>query len=212
MSCAQCQGIEELFSEAYVNKELQRYRARGPIKTTGMLIEAIRQTAVEGLTLLDIGGGVGALQHALLQAGAQEATSVDASQAYTDAAREEAQRRGLSSRVKQVHANFTDAADRIAPADIVTLDRVICCYDDMEKLVRLSAERARRLYGLVYPRDTWWLRFGLRLENAYFKLSRCPYRSFIHSSQAVEGLLKEKGFRRISYRRTLFWQVAVFAR
>ena len=35
--------------------------------------------------------------------------------------------------------------------DILTLDRVICCYPDMQKLVGLSAKRARKLYGLIYP-------------------------------------------------------------
>ena len=44
-------------------------------------------------------------------------------------------------------------SDEIEAADVVTLDRVICCYPDMEALVGRSAERALRLYGLVHPRD-----------------------------------------------------------
>ena len=55
---------------------------------------------------------------------------------------------------------------RLPAATIVTLDRVICCYPDMERLVRTSAEKARRLYGAVYPRERWWARVGVALMNA----------------------------------------------
>jgi hypothetical protein len=66
MTCSQCQGIEDLFSEEYVAGELKRYRRRGPDKTTRILIEALKKDGVEGETLLDIGGGLGAIQHELL--------------------------------------------------------------------------------------------------------------------------------------------------
>lgn len=212
MNCCQCQGIEELFSQQYVEKELSHYRSKGPDRTTRMLVEAVKEEGVAGQTLLDIGGGVGAIQHELLQAGVEHATDVEASAAYVRAAREEAGRRGYTDRVTHLQGNFVDLANNIDPADIVTLDRVICCYPDMEKMVSLSAERARKLYGLVYPRDTWWIRAGIAVQNLYFRLRRNPYRAFIHPAQRVEALLSSTGLKRKSYRRTLFWQVVVYTR
>jgi magnesium-protoporphyrin O-methyltransferase len=212
MNCCQCQGIEELFSQKYVAKELSRYRAKGPDKTTDMLTEAVKKEGVEGLTLLDIGGGVGAVQHALLGAGVNHATNVEASTAYIGAARAEARRRSLADRISFYHGNFVDLAADIPPADIVTLDRVICCFPDMEKMVSLSAARAGKLYGLVYPRDTWWVKLGLALQNFYFRLRRSPFRTFTHPTKAVEAILGKYGLKRHFYRRTLFWQVAVFTR
>lgn len=212
MNCCQCQGIEELFTEKYVTKELSRYRAKGPDKTTRMLAEAIKQAGVDGLTLLDIGGGVGAVQHELLDAGVQSATDVEASSAYITAARTEAQRRGFADRVSFQYGNFVDLAAEITPADIVTLDRVICCYHDMEQLVSLSAARARRLYGLVYPRDTWWVKIGLALENIYFRLRRSHFRTYFHPTISVEAILVSNGLKRRFYRHTLVWQVVVYAR
>jgi magnesium-protoporphyrin O-methyltransferase len=211
MNCCQCQGIEELFSQEYVTRELSRYRLKGPDKTTRMLAESIKREGVDGLTLLDIGGGVGAIQHELLSAGAQSATDVEASTAYLTAAKAETQRRGLADRVSYQFGNFVDLAAGIEPADIVTLDRVICCYPDMEKMVGLSAARARKLYGLVYPRDTWWLRIGLAVGNFFFRLRRSPFRTFSHATEAVEAVLESNGLKRRSYRRTLVWQVAVYA-
>src|SRR5574342_996940 len=108
MSCTQCQGIEELFSEEYVAGELKRYRKRGPDKTTRMLIEALKKEAVEGLTLLDVGGGLGAIQHEMLRAGVGSATDIEASAAFLSAAREETARRGYGGRVDYQHGNFVD--------------------------------------------------------------------------------------------------------
>ncbi|NLG70766.1 MAG: methyltransferase domain-containing protein [Chloroflexi bacterium] len=212
MSCSQCQGIEELFSPAYVEKELQVYRSRGPDRTTRMLTAALRTIPVEGLTLLDIGGGLGAIPHDLLAAGVREVTSVEASSAYLTAARAEMQRRGYAGQVRFYHGDFVDIAGQIPPADIVTLDRVICCYPDMESLVSLSAERTRKLYGLVYPRDTWWTRAGFGLENIWFRQRGSSYRAFVHPTKAVEDLLARHGLNLIQKRQTLVWQVAVFAR
>lgn len=212
MNCCQCQGIEELFSQQYVSKELAQYRLKGPDKTTSMLTDAIRKEGVDGLTLLDIGGGVGAVQNELIEAGVEDVTSVEASSAYIKAAKEEAQRRGQADRVSFHHGNFVELAAGIPPADIVTLDRVICCYPEMEKLVGLSAERARKLYGLVYPRDTWWVRLSLALENVYFWLRGSHYRTFTHATRAVEDLLSRNGFERRSRSQTLVWQVVVYSR
>jgi magnesium-protoporphyrin O-methyltransferase len=212
MNCCQCQGIEELFSQQYVNKELSRYRTKGPDKTTHMLIEAIEEGGVDKLTLLDIGGGLGAVQHELVGAGVQQVMSVEASTAYLSAAKEEAHRRRLADRVSYRHGDFVELAEEIAPADIVTLDRVICCYHDMEKLVSLSAERARKLYGLVYPRDAWWVRIWLALGNLFFRLRRSRFRAYSHSSKAVEALVNRNGLKRKSYRQTLVWQVIIYTR
>jgi magnesium-protoporphyrin O-methyltransferase len=43
-----------------------------------------------------------------------------------------------------------DLAGQLEPAGVVTLDRVICCYDDMQQLVSLSAARVEKLLRLVY--------------------------------------------------------------
>jgi predicted TPR repeat methyltransferase len=210
MNCCQCQGIEDLFNEKMVSQELKQYQTKGPSKTTCMMVEALKDAGVQARTLLDIGGGVGAVQHELIAAGVNQATDVDASQAYLRAAREEANRRGIADRIHFAHGNFVDLASQISPADIVTLDRVICCYPDMEQLVGLSAARANRLYGLVYPRDTWLARVGVRVLNFTFWLQRKPFRTFVHSSQAVDAIVRGQGLKPQFHRHTWLWQVVVY--
>ena len=210
MNCCQCQGLEELFDDKYVSKELADYRKKGPNKTTRILINALSSEGIQGTSLLDIGGGVGAIQHALLQAGAQMAIDVDASQAYLHAARQESQRRGIADKVSFQHGNFIDLASQIPPADIVTLDRVVCCFPDMENLIGLSAAHARKLYGLVFPRDTWWVRIGIKVANFFLRLQKNPYRGFVHPVPAMEAIITRKGFTQRFIRRTFVWQVMVF--
>ena len=211
MDCCQIQGLEEVFSQPLVDKELKRYRSKGPIKTTRLLIEAIEAEDVAGKTLLDIGGGVGAIQHALLRDGLLHATDVDASAAYLVATRSEAQRRGLADCITYQHGNFVDLAEDIPPADIVTLDRVICCYNDMERLVSLSAARAKLRYGLVYPRNTWWLKAAMKIGNFFLRLQNSQYRMFLHPNAAVEAILERNGLKKSFSSHTLIWQVVVYS-
>lgn len=115
MSCSQCQAIEEFHSQKVVKQELSRYLKKGPDNPTRNLIAAIQKEGIHGLTLLDIGGGVGGIQHALLQAGLDHATNVEASNAFLLAAKDEAQRRNLADRVSYHYGNFVDLAENIPP-------------------------------------------------------------------------------------------------
>lgn len=212
MNGCQCKGIEMMFNQKSAVRELKQYRRKGPHRTTQMLIDALKTEGIEGMTLLDIGGGVGAIQHELLRAGVSSATSVDASAAYLEAAKEEAERQGHAGRVSYYHGNFIQLAPDITPANVVTLDRVICCYHDMHALVGLSSARARDLYGLVYPRDTWWMKIWVVIENLVYWLVRNPFRSFVHPTEQVDAVVRSSGLRRRLYRKTFMWQVVVYAR
>lgn len=212
MSRCQCEGIESVFDQRLVATQLQRLRRKGALKTTRFLIEALRSRGVRDTTLLDIGGGIGVVHHELLASGAREATDVDASSAYVNAAKSEAERRGLADKTRYIYGNFLDLAGGLPPADIVTLDRVICCFDDMQGLVSASAEKARLLYGLVYPRDAWWTRLGIRLMNFTRRIRGDKFRVFSHPTEAVESVVRSRGFARAYHREAGLWQVAVFSR
>jgi len=212
MPNCQCEGIETQFNRREAANKLADYRKKGPIASTRLLIAALLEAGVQDRTLLDIGGGVGAIQVELLKAGARAAVNVDASTAYLEAAQQEARRQGLADRVAFHQGDFVELADAIPPADIVTLDRVICCYPDMPALVGRSADHARQLYALVYPRDAGWVRLGLRLENLFQRLKGSSFRVFAHPTPAVEAILNERGLHRRLHRLTGPWQIALYAR
>jgi magnesium-protoporphyrin O-methyltransferase len=176
------------------------------------LLDVLKSAGVEGKTLLDIGGGIGAIQHELVAAGADRVVSIEAASAYIDLAQTEAQRRGYADRARYRLGDFVDLAPELEPADVVTLDRVICCYHDAQNLVRLSARHARKLYGLVFPPDTWWVKLYVRLSNIYFRLRRNPFRLFVHPTEAVDALVRGEGLRQRFFRRVGVWQVLIYER
>ena len=179
---------------------------------TKLILEAIRSLKLREADLLDIGGGVGAIHHELLDDVAREATHVDASSAYLKEARQEARQRGHSERVNFIHADFTDVANELPEVDIVTLDRVVCCYPDFHRLLKAAAEHSRRALAFTYPREIWYLRFGLRVANFFQRLRRDPFRVFLHPVAEMDALLKREGLRRISVRRLFVWEMALYQR
>jgi Methyltransferase domain len=203
----------EFYDDKKAAAELRRYRKKGPNPWTRALMDALEAEGVQGTTLLDVGGGIGAIQHDLLAAGCVSATSVDASSAYLAAAREEADRRGLGGRVTYHHGDFVELAPSVPPADIVTLDRVLQVYPEWERLAALSAERARRLYGIVITRNTPFVRFVTSGINLMLWLKRKPLRAAVVPIDAVDRVLERMGFRRhTSTQVGLAWQVATYRR
>ena len=200
------------YNDKRAASQMRRYREKGPIRSTEALIDALKAEGVEGSTLLDIGGGIGAIQHELLDAGVSHATSVDASAPYLEVAREEAARRGHADRVTYLHGDFVELADSISAADIVTLDRVINVYPEWERLVEPSAERAQRLYGLVHPRNSAMVRLVASGMNLVFSLRHQSVRAYIREVDALERILRAKGLTPHVSRNVGPWQVAVYRR
>jgi len=186
-------AMGSFYDEKRAASELGKYREKGPIPSTDALIAALKGEGVEGMTLLDIGGGVGAIQHELLAAGAAHVTSVDASASYLETAREEARRRGVEDRITYQHGDFVQLAESVPPADIVTLDRVLNVYPDWERLAGLAAAHAQRLLGLVYPRNTPMTRLVVSAMNLKLRMQSKAVRAHIRPQDEIDRIARESG-------------------
>jgi hypothetical protein len=58
--------MESFYNGKLAASQLRKYRDKGPIASTQTLIDALKAEGIEGSTLLDISGGIGAIQHELL--------------------------------------------------------------------------------------------------------------------------------------------------
>lgn len=212
MPCNCCEITDSTFGEDSAKADVRSYRKRGPATQTKLILAALRSLNLRGADLLDIGGGIGVIHHELLEDVAQEATHVDASSAYLKEARVEAARRQHSERVHFIHADFTQVASEVPQADIVTLDRVVCCYPDFRRLLKAAADHSRRALALTYPRETWYLRIGLKIINFFQHLRRDPFRVFLHPVGEMDALLKREGLERVSVRRLFVWEMALYQR
>jgi len=206
-----------MFDARRARKDLRRYRKHGARGATRRLLGAIRASLRErgmvNFTHLDIGGGVGVLQHELEREGAVHTTGVDASRPYLELLRQAAAERGYEARQTRIEGDFTDVADGVEPATVVTLDKVICCYPDMVTLVRASAHKATALYGIVVPRDTVWVRAGVALANWFLRHAlRCEFRAFAHSHRAIDRVCAEEGLALDRDDPALWWCVRLYRR
>ena len=206
-----------MFDARRAHKDMRAYRKRGARGATRRLLDAVRASMRDGVTAdfthLDIGGGVGVLQHELARDGAVQTTAVDASRPYLELLREAAAERGYEVRQRRIEGDFTQVADSVAPATIVTLDKVICCYPDMVTLVRASARKATALYGIVVPRDAAWARAMVGLINWFVRrVLRWQFRAFAHSHRAIDRLCAEEGLNLDRDDRGLLWCVRLYRR
>ncbi len=212
MPCNCCQITDRTFGEDDARAGLRRYQRKGPAAQTLELLKFVRSRHPHSATLLDIGGGIGIIHHELLDDVAAQATHVDASSAYLHAAESEAARRGHAQRVKFIQADFTDVASSLPPADIVTLDRVVCCYPDFRSLLTAAASRCNEVLAMTYPREKWYMRLAIHLIDWLQSLRRDPFRVFVHPVAQMDVVLAAAGMRRVSVKRLLVWEIALYVR
>lgn len=212
-----CSTLVGQFDRDYVARELaaRRKGGAGPTSTklVGLLVAARDETdGMKGTTLLDVGAGFGDIQTALFERGLAAATHVEASGAYSEVARELARERGWEDRVRFVVGDFVDLSDTLPDADIVALDRVVCCYPDMPGLLDRSAGLARDLVALSAPRDGWFVRLAIGIKNRVRRLRGDPFRTFVHPWAAMDARLETLGFVRAGRASTLIWRIAIYRR
>ena len=203
---------DQQFNEKTVAEELKRYRTHGLGPTTRLLQEGIAQAGALTGTLLDIGSGVGSLTFALLERGITHAVAVDASTAYNRVARQEAERLGRSGAVQFIHADFVTVASDLPVVTLVTLDRVVCCYPSWRALLDAALGHAERCLALSYPRNVWYVRLGVGLENGQRRLTKNPFRAFVHPVASMEQTIRAAGFDLSSRRETWMWSADVYTR
>ncbi|MBI3750199.1 MAG: methyltransferase domain-containing protein [Chloroflexi bacterium] len=211
-SCPCCYDVE--FDERIAERDLREYRRHGPGKTTRTLASALAGDGdgASGLTVLDIGGGVGGLHRLLLEAGAASAVDIDASAPYLAAARREAQRLGLDSRIEFAHGDFVTSAPAVEAADLVGLDRVVCCYPDVDALVGAAARLTRRRLGIAVPRDGRFARFAVGAVNVWQRIIRSKLRMHAHDLARIEAAAGGAGLQLRSITAVGFWRVLLFER
>ena len=213
MTCSHCVVTDRQFDPTIARADLKRFRRRGADAATRKLVAAVQAAELpREATLLDIGGGIGAIHHHLLDRGFARAEHVDASAAYIAAAKGEAERLGHGKRVTFRHADVRAVADELALADVVTLDRVVCCDPDYAGLLRAAADHARKLLAFSYPRRNWLSRAIAECGNRWRALWRDPFRSYIHAPAAMAAVVERAGLQRRWQGGTPLWVVVVFER
>jgi magnesium-protoporphyrin O-methyltransferase len=203
--------VDQQFTRKKARQELERYRRKGAGPTTRLLSGGISQSGLAGGTLLDIGAGVGALTFELLERGIERSVIVEASAGYAAAASDEAARRDYTRQIDFVRGDFLEVAGTVSVASVVALDRVICCYPLYAELLSEALRHAERGFAFSYPKDRWYIRVGMRLENA-LRSRRSKFRTYVHPEARMREVIIAAGFELVTQKRTFIWSADVFVR
>ncbi len=170
------------------------------------MVESAVEGGLEGARVLEIGGGIGAIQAELLEAGAERGEVVELVPAWEPYARELARERGFEERTSFRVTDVLDEPDTVEPAEVVVMNRVVCCSPDGIQLTATAARLTRRRLVLSFPRDAVWMRFGIGLMNAGFWLIGRSFRVFVHSPDALVAAAEAEGLRLADRGRGLAWE------
>ena len=170
------------------------------------------ERGVDGKTMLEVGGGIGAIEIELLKAGVTRAVNIELTPTYEEAAAELLRETGLAGRVERQVIDFVSAGTDVEAADFVVLNRVICCYPDMPKLAAAAADRADALLVMSFPNRRWWTRLGLTLANLGFRAVRLQFRIFLHRPALILAIVEQRGFKTRLNQQGILWQVVALER
>jgi len=210
--CRAPAGLDEIFDERTARADARRYLRRGLPLRARRLLRAIRDARpLDGATSLEVGGGAGALSVELVRAGVSHARLVDASAAYVNEARKVAAQCGVMDHLDIRQGNYAlDSAGD--PADVLVMDRVVCCFEDWKALLEPATRQARHVIALTYPRSATWVAFLIGTANLAMRLTRRTFRLQHHASAAMFRFLESAGFRPTVAGHRGLWEIMVATR
>lgn len=208
--CCTPSGYDDMFDEKGAGRDLKQYDKKGLDGMAQAMVRYVANHGVEDTTVLEVGGGIGACQVELLKAGASSAVSVDISDGYEEVSRELFEREGLTERVERVVGDFAATPEGFAPADIVVMNRVICCYPDMDRLLRAGLGRSRRFVAASFPRHKWVTKVAIGTGNLYCRCTRSDFRAYLHSPALIIETARFAGFTPVFEEQDFIWKAVVF--
>jgi len=210
--CCDPSAYGSVFNDREARRTAAAFRRKGLGSAASDMVAALTERGLRGATVLEVGAGVGTAQVALLEAGAARGIAFDLSPASEPVARELLAERGLSGRVEWHLGDFVVEADSIAPADVVFLNRVVCCYPDMPGLMDATVGHATRLMAVALPRRRWMVRAGIRMINAFLRFRRTTFRVFAHDPAEVKRRVESAGLAEVAFGASPVWEWHVWER
>ena len=211
-SCCKPGDYDKVFDEKHARSKASEYARKGLTGDAQRIVDFVRGRISHGYSVLEVGGGIGEIHLELLKRGATRAVNVELATQYETVASELIRERGVGDRVERRLGDFVGEASTVPDADVVVMNRVVCCYPDADALVGAAAEHARRYLVMTFPVDRWWTRLGLALGNVCFALRSDTFRAYVHSTSAVLATAQRHGMRPVEHSRGFIWQLIALER
>jgi magnesium-protoporphyrin O-methyltransferase len=210
--CCDPEGYQSVFSSRFARRQSRRYRRRGLTPAARGIADFVASQGIVGATVLEIGGGVGHLQVELLRRGAAHVTNLEISKNYEVEAARLLDEVGMNDRVTRRFLDIAQTPDDVAPVDVVVLHRVVCCYPDYARLLKVAASHARKTMAYSHPAANAVNRLAFGAENVYRRLTRNDFRAFIHPPDGMIRAAESDGLAVAHRSQARDWDVVGLAR
>src|SRR5205085_11262284 len=98
-----------------------------------------------------------------------------------------AQEFNVGERVEFVVGDFTEV--QTPDADIVVMDRVICCYPEWRALLDKASDSCTGALIMTYPRESNVMRGVHALMDVWWIIVRSKFRFYVHPIAEMRALL-----------------------
>ena len=219
MFCNCCSDDEDvnnlngIFGRRYMDNDAEAYLKKGLDRHGQLLIRPLseKNRDTTPLSVLEIGFGAGQIHHELLRRGiADRVVGVDVSAAGVAAARRNADKLGLSEKIEYYTQDFAQRKEEHETADVVILNKVVCCYPYLDRLLGSAITKVNRYLVLCAPQDVWWTRGGHWGADKFMALLRSKYRFFLHPQKEIDRLTADADLRPISIEHRSIWRMVTY--
>jgi magnesium-protoporphyrin O-methyltransferase len=202
-----------MFTTREASRTASRFRRHGLQGTAAELAAAVERAVRPGGLLLEVGGGAGQIQIALLENDpAARSLNVELSDNWEDAAAALIEEHNLGDRTERRLGDFVGLAPSLASAEAVVMHRVICCYPDWRAMLGAAIDRSRNVIGVTVPNSRWWIRALIAVANLLLRLRRVNFRGYVHPVALMETVMESAGFVATYTRSHPVWRTMVWKR
>ena len=210
MNCCSSNNAAGEFFDKESKKFAKKYRKKGLEKITKSLVDGIDELGINGMTVLEVGAGIGGAHRELLRRGASKVFATELSEEMINRARSFTDSEGFKYKVEYHLGDIVEMNGEIPEVDITMHDKVICCYEHVDALIDKTLSKTKSIYAFVMPRDRFLSEFGLNFLILISKLLRWDFRPFIHPLQPILDKLQKAGYELKSEARTIVWHARVY--
>jgi magnesium-protoporphyrin O-methyltransferase len=210
--CCEPDPYQSVFTRRFARRTAKRYRNRGLSPAATRIVEFVTDHGVQGASVLEIGGGVGEIQVELLRRGASNVTNLELSTQYEHEAARLLAGTGLAGRVDRRFLDIAREPERVEPADVVVLHRVVCCYQDYQRLLCAAAQHATQLLVYSHPPDNPATRAVTWSENFARRVRGNAFRGYVHPPTAMIAAAEGDGLRMTYQHHSRDWDVVGLVR
>jgi magnesium-protoporphyrin O-methyltransferase len=208
-----CCGADQLFDLKTAQKQYRKYIKKGPGRVTQKIIDQLSNFSIhQEDVLIDVGGGIGALQWWFLSQNGKNTVGVDASSGYQKIANKHALDLNLSDRSTQLFGDFACLELSALKGNYVTLDKVICCYPDFKSVLQKAVNTHPEVISLSYPLHGYLASIIRGFGVLFMKILGTSFKPYVHNGKHVQLLLIDLGYQ-LKYQDILFpWRIQTFVK